>query len=82
MPLSGAAYRRPLMINLVSRRGHRQILLATSSRHKRSVSAAHVRFQATRRRNLRLGCDFLSVSAIFFDFLSVSAIFMPDMPEM
>jgi len=31
MPLSGAASVRPLMINSVSRRGHRQILLATSS---------------------------------------------------
>jgi len=29
MPLSGAASGRPLMINLVSHRGHRQILLAT-----------------------------------------------------
>jgi len=32
MPLSGTASGRPLMVNLVSRRGHRQILLATFSR--------------------------------------------------
>jgi hypothetical protein len=44
MPLSGAACRRPLLINLVSGRGHRQIILAASSRHKRSVSAAHASF--------------------------------------
>jgi len=54
MPLSGAASARPLMINLVSHRGHRQILLATFSRPNRSVSAAHVIFQATCRRNLGL----------------------------
>ena len=34
MPLSGAASGRPLMINLVSRRGHRQILPATFPRPK------------------------------------------------
>ena len=44
--LSGAASGRPLTINLVSRRRHRHILLATSSRPNRSVSAAHVPFQA------------------------------------
>jgi hypothetical protein len=32
------------MINLVSRRGHRQIFLATNKRCKRSVSAAHADF--------------------------------------
>ena len=52
--LSGAASGRPLTINLVSRRRHRHILLATSSRPNRSVSAAHVPFQATSRRNLGL----------------------------
>jgi hypothetical protein len=35
-----------LMINLVSRRGHRQILLATSTRPKRGVSAAQVRISS------------------------------------
>ena len=47
IPLSRAAFGRPLMINSVSRRGHRQILLATFSQLMSP-------FQATRRRNLRL----------------------------
>jgi hypothetical protein len=54
MPLSGAASGRPLMINLVSRIGHRQILLATSTRPKFNISAAHVHFHATRGHNLGL----------------------------
>jgi hypothetical protein len=46
---------RPLMIDSVSRRGHRQILLATFSRPKTAFPQLMSPFQATRRRNLRLG---------------------------
>jgi len=46
MPLSGAASGRPLVISLVSRRGHRWILLATSCWSKCSVSAAHGTFSS------------------------------------
>jgi hypothetical protein len=45
---------RPLMINSVSRRGHRQILLATFSRPKTTFPQLTSPFQATRRRNLGL----------------------------
>jgi hypothetical protein len=45
---------RPLMINSVSRRGHRQILLATFSRPKTAFPQLIPLFQATRRRNLGL----------------------------
>src|SRR6266568_3845186 len=55
MPLSGAASGRPLMINSVSRRGHRQILLATFSRLNTAFPQLMSPFQATRRRNLGLG---------------------------
>jgi hypothetical protein len=54
MSLSGTAPGRPLMINSVSRRGHRQILLATFSRPKTVFSQLMYPFQATRRRNLSL----------------------------
>src|SRR6185369_5495455 len=54
MPLSGTASGRPLMINSVSRRGHRQILLATFSSPKTAFPQLKSPFQATRRRNLRL----------------------------
>jgi hypothetical protein len=54
MPLSGTASGRPLMINSVSRRGHRQILLATFSRQKTAFPQLMCPFQATCRRNLRL----------------------------
>jgi hypothetical protein len=54
MPLSGAASGRPLMINLVSRRGHRQILLATFSRPKATFLQLMFPFHATCRRNLGL----------------------------
>ena len=43
-----------VMINLVSRRGHRQILLATFSRPKPAFPQLRSPFQATRQRNLRL----------------------------
>src|SRR5712691_7040638 len=55
MPLSGAASGRPLMISLVSGRGHRQILLATFSRPKAAFLQLMSPFQATCRRSLRLG---------------------------
>jgi hypothetical protein len=42
---------RPLMINSVSRRGHRQVLLATFSRPKTAFPQLMSPFQATRRRN-------------------------------
>jgi hypothetical protein len=45
----------PLMINLVSRRGHRQVLLATFSRPKTAFPQFTSPFQATRGRNLSLG---------------------------
>jgi len=45
---------RPLVINPVSRRGHRQILLATFSRLKTTFPQLTSPFQATRRRNLGL----------------------------
>jgi len=54
MPLSGTASGRPLMINSVSRRGHRQILLATFSGPKTALPQLMSPFQATPRRNLRL----------------------------
>jgi len=54
MPLSGTASGRPLMINSVSRRGHRQILLATFSSPKTAFPQLKSPFQATRRRNLSL----------------------------
>src|SRR6516225_5826841 len=54
MPLSGAASGRPLMINSVSRRGHRQILLATFSRSNTAFPQLMSPFQAAHRRNLRL----------------------------
>src|SRR6266496_3159561 len=54
MPLSGTASGRPLMINSVSRRGHRQILLATFLRPTTAFPQLMSPFQATRRRNLRL----------------------------
>ena len=54
MPLSGTASGRPLMINSVSRRRHRQILLATFSRPQTAFPQLMSPFQATRRRNLRL----------------------------
>jgi hypothetical protein len=44
IPLSGAASGRPLMINLVSPRGHCQILLTTFPQPKPNVPAAHVSF--------------------------------------
>jgi hypothetical protein len=55
MPLSGAASGRPLMIKSVPRREHRQVLLATFSRPNTSFPQLMSPFQATRRRNLRLG---------------------------
>src|SRR5215472_14635399 len=55
MPLSGAASGRPWMINLVSLRGHRQILLATFSRPKSTFLQLTSAFHATRGRNLGLG---------------------------
>jgi hypothetical protein len=55
MPLSGTASGRPLMINSVSGRGHRQILLATFSRPETAFRQLMSPFQATRRRNLSLG---------------------------
>src|SRR5260370_10750819 len=54
MSLSGAASGRPLMINSVSRRGHRQILLATFSQPNTAFPQLMSPFQAPRRRNLRL----------------------------
>ena len=54
MPLSGTASGRPLTINSVSRRGHRQILLATFFEPKTAFPQLISPFQATRRRNLRL----------------------------
>src|SRR5689334_23930943 len=54
MPLSGPASGRPLMINSVSRRGHRQILLATFPWPKIAFPQPKSPFKATRRRNLSL----------------------------
>ena len=54
MPLSGTASGRPLMINSVSRRGHRQIILATFPRPKTAFPQLKSPFKATRRRNLSL----------------------------
>jgi len=54
MPLSGTASGRPLMINSVSCRGHRQILLATFPRPKTAFPQLKSPFKATRRRNLSL----------------------------
>jgi integrase len=54
MPLSGTASGRPLMINSVSRRRHRQILLATFPRPETAFPQLKSPFKATRRRNLRL----------------------------
>ena len=45
---------RPLMINSVSCRGHRQILLATFSRPNAAFPQLMSPFQATRRRNFGL----------------------------
>ena len=56
MPLSGTASGRPLMINSVSRRGHRQIILATFPRPKTAFPQLKSPFKATRRRNLSLAC--------------------------
>ena len=51
MRLSGAAIWPPLMINSVSRAGHRQILLATFSRPNTAFPQLISPFQGTRRRN-------------------------------
>src|SRR3954453_10087339 len=72
MSLSGTAPGRPLMINSVSRRGHRQILLATFSRPKTAFPQLMSPFQATRRRNLSL------VEPILRDELAAAAPVMPD----
>jgi hypothetical protein len=54
MPLSGAASGRPLMINLVPRRGRRQILLATFRGQNPTFLQLMSPFHATRGRNLGL----------------------------
>jgi hypothetical protein len=68
------------MINLVSPRGHRQILLATFSRPKSTFLQLMSAFHATRGRNLGLRAvlgDRLSASSIAGAVLLAAAVIEP-----